>query len=121
MSAQTAADLRQAAEVIQSDGWAQGAYHSDGKHCLAGAIAVAVGQHRPATSELLSGSHWWPIDNGWATCVLGSDPGRRRLKAESALERHLAEDLVSWNDNPGRTAADVIDLLLSTADMEDQK
>lgn len=122
MSTQTAADLRQAAVILQVDGWTQGNYHCGGKHCASGALAIATDQHRPMTEGLLEQGGWGALDNNWASYELCSPEGRRRLDAERVLELRLGMSLPHWNDASGRTASDVVALLLSAAaDLEDQK
>lgn len=112
MIAQVAADLRAAADVLERDGWTQGRYHDDdGCHCALGAIAVAIrGSSRPNPDR------WKP----WAENAI-------RLRAGAALVAHSVGippdayhhprlDVSDWNDEYGRTAAEVIAALRAAAD-----
>lgn len=109
MTAQVAADLRAAAEVLKRDGWTQGAYHSDdGCHCALGAIARVIS----ARSDRPNPDRWKP----WADSSV-----RLRLDA-LALANHLGDPVfprlavTDWNDAPGRTADEVIAALEAAAD-----
>lgn len=127
MSAQIAADLRAAAEVLERDGWTQKLYHDEfGCHCAEGAIALSVGQHvhvpdgadadwwaNHPDAELLSCADW-----SWFA-VPGTPAWDRRWEAEAALARHLGiprDGVANWNDQPGRTKAEVVAALRAAAD-----
>jgi hypothetical protein len=104
VSAQVAADLRAAADVLRRDGWTQGDYVADGCHCLVGAIVAALGGK--------DGEGSIPIDN---------QP--RALAARRTLAQHFGDmstdwwaDLIDWNDDPDRTADEVIAALEAAAD-----
>ena len=105
MSAETAAILEEAANVIRRNGWCQGAYfvpeankaREDCRVCAVGAINVAL--HKDAPVVLPSQVDTWRI--------------------AEAVEYHLGlEDLVDWNDNPDRTAEQVIAALEGAARAE---
>ena len=107
MSAQTAADLRAAADLIEQNGWIQGAYHGvrDGKtcHCALGAIAAVVTgekfanpDHRPGI-----GSRYWA-----AVSKLN-----RTLQLDGDLET-----VHEWNDYQAESAAEVIAARRAAAD-----
>lgn len=99
MSAQVAADLRAAADVLERDGWTQHLYvDSNGCRCAAGAILGAI--QPGATSDIdLSSDQEERYDAAWA--VLWAEVGR---------------GVQLWNDAPGRTAAEVIAALRAAAD-----
>ena len=112
MSAQVAADLRAAADVLERDGWTQQQYHSPaGHHCALGAIAVAIrGSSKPNPDR------WKP----WAENAI-------RLRADAEVvarsigippDKHHAPrlDVSDWNDDPDRTADEVIAALRAAAD-----
>ena len=102
MSAQVAADLRAAADVLERDGWTQGDYHaSDGCHCVVGAIEVATG--------------YWTSSRPQHDLSVTA----RRETAVDVFEAVLespADTVFDWNDAPGRTAAEVIAALRAAAD-----
>jgi hypothetical protein len=114
MSAQVAADLRAAADVLERDGWTQGKYHEyrDGGfcHCSAGAISVATGEHvnLQPRSESITDYDW---DVGPASAAARSDAALDALSG--LLSGRAVED---YNDTPSRTAAEVIAALRAAAD-----
>jgi hypothetical protein len=79
--------LGEAAELLMVDGWAQGSFHADdGRHCAIGAIAAIAGQ----------------LDQ--------FDTSRRiECRAVNLLRVTIQDNnIVAWNDDPHRTAEDVI-------------
>lgn len=99
MSAQVAADLRAAAEVLRRDGWCQLTAHRFwGQHCAAGAIEVAVDPH-------------WKDSAGWE-----DDQNARFSRATYALQDYIGASPTFWNDAPDRTADEVIAALEAAAD-----
>ncbi len=99
MSAQVAADLRAAADVLERDGWTQEFFTDQaGCHCAAGAVRVVAYEkgdkacYRDAVEAL-------------AAYVTGTD----NLIA-----------LYRWNDNPDRTSAEVIAAFRAAADKAEQ-
>lgn len=104
-TAQTAADLRAAADVIREHGWTQGSYVSmaTGGFCMVGAIEVATGYYEPNTSEILM--------EAWD----------RRETAYFALAPHTRPGPTTWNDAYDRTAEQVIEKLEQVAaELEEQ-
>jgi hypothetical protein len=108
MTAQTAADLRAAADVIRRDGWTQETYVGGGGcRCLVGAIVAALGGNYGEGSI--------PLDNQ-----------ARARKARTAFAKHFGHmddrwwgDLIDWNDDPDRTADEVIAALEAAAAAEE--
>lgn len=102
MSAQVAADLRAAADVLERDGWTQRTWKdSDGRRCAAQALCTVVELHTVKASgefDVLS----FDRDYGRALDALSQQVGM-----------HAVTD---WNDAPGRTAAEVIAALRAAAD-----
>lgn len=96
---QIAVDLRMAADVLERDGWTQGAFHSlDGCHCAAGALELAVGLR-----------------------VNDEAHDERYIDAVRWLGNHVdvrptSLAVFAWNDTPGRTADEVIAALRAAAD-----
>lgn len=81
--------LREAAAIIERDGWCQGDYRDGKKRCAVGAIADA----RPPD---------WP--------------DRLFDAVDSAIEAVVGTAILpDWNDAPGRTKDEVIAALLSAA------
>lgn len=107
MSAQTAADLRAAADILERDGWRQGDYGTiSGCKCAYGAL------------------HY--VASGGATTDEPDDYDQlgRADSAAQALATHLGLDggyprIPDWNDQQGRTSAEVIAALRSAADRAD--
>ena len=96
MTAQVAADLRAAADVLRRDGWTQGAYlNSDtGCRCLVGALDYVYGRRGV----------------GW----MGDSS---ESEAYDALEAVIGDQSpIAWNDRRGRTADEVIAALEAAAD-----
>jgi len=80
--------LLDAAQELLSSGWCQGEYVNDlDQHCLVGALQVATG----ADTSLL-------------------------FDAKAAVLHELGDSIISWNDEQGRQADEVIALLYRTAD-----
>jgi len=87
VSAQVAADLRAAADVLERDGWTQEQFTDAlGCHCAEGAFMYAT-----------------PSVERWTA-------------ASAALRSYLGAVVITWNDAPGRTAAEVIAALRAAAD-----
>lgn len=106
--AQTVTDLRNAADVIERDGWHQGAYFQpeDGngsggcRVCASGAINTAV--HGFAWPPIFDTSERERADAAWY--------------AASTFADGPWGSIVLWNDEPGRTAEEVIAALRGAAD-----
>lgn len=106
MNAETAAILDEAANVIEWNGWTQGFYYdasvdlppAECPVCPIGAIGLAMGATNPKTDR-----------------AFGSP-------AEIALERYLGiAAVIDWNDDPDRTAAEVIAALRGAARAERER
>lgn len=108
---QISADCRAVADVIERNGWHQGGYYfaesgklaGDSRVCALGAINVVV-----------HGLPWAPM---WHTAA------RERCGAlVMAITGHIratgqaGDTLVDWNDEPGRTAEEVIAAFRACAD-----
>lgn len=89
--------LRRAEQVIGERGWCQGDYEIDGRVCAEGAINVAV-----------CGSAWGAAED---------EPDAEQLAhfAGRALGEHVGMFVVNWNDDDGRTQAEVRAALLAAA------
>lgn len=103
MSAQVAADLRAAAEVLRRDGWTQGGYFDGRRCCQAGALLRVIEPGAKRTGELSEHGHerWWHAQAVIDALVIPGGYGG------TAIE---------WNDEPDRTADEVIAALLAAAD-----
>lgn len=100
MSADIAATLREAAQVLERDGWCQGTFHSHtGEHCAIGALATVTGLR---VNEIV------PQD----------DPRFHRHRAAvGALCAQIgSRNIMGWNDATGRRREDVVKALLQAAD-----
>lgn len=95
MSAQVAADLRAAADVLRRDGWCQRAWRDGDARCVAGALTRAVMDRTEA-----EGSNF---DRPWQA-------------ASDALTLQVGQAAMIWNDVNGRTADEVIAALEAAAD-----
>lgn len=120
--AATAQTLNKAADLIEERGWGRGNVGMvvDGPHCLEGAIQAAAG-----------GSTYV----NWHAPLAQSDPpiGAERYDyavpslcpATQAVKDYLADRGVrrpfEWNDQKGRTAAEVIEVLRAAAAIEQSR
>ena len=103
MSAQVAADLRAAADVLARDGWKQETYGSPaGCKCLYGALHYIASDGEYVTDIELSNEQERRAD--WLASQV--------MPIISALD---CNELIDWNDAPGRTADEVIDALRAAA------
>jgi hypothetical protein len=93
VSAQVAADLRAAAEVLRRDGWTQGGADPNGRRCVVEAI-------------LAEGRDW----------RRALDAFRKQIDSNSGLRYPRGKGIAAWNDAPGRTADEVIAALEAAAD-----
>lgn len=98
MTAQVAADLRAAADLLDREGWTQERFYDydTGCRCVAGALRESV-----------------PDGGRWAYTV-------------EALARHVGvppfpTSIYDWNDDSGRTADEVIAALRAAADAAEQQ
>jgi hypothetical protein len=97
VTAQVAADLRAAAEVLRRDGWTQEVFcdPSTGSRCAQGALdAVYAPRERDGSYD-----------------ESAEDAAYAQVCAVIGTNR-----LISWNDEPGRTAEEVIAALEAAAD-----
>ncbi len=86
MTAQVAADLRAAAELLRAEGWCQGSYgQAGGPRCMDGAILSVTAYPGPYDRAL---SVMRPV-----------------------LDITATTPLAIWNDTPGRTLDEVLDAL----------
>ncbi len=97
--------LDKAADLLEADGWGQHAFQKpDGSMCSVGAIRKAVS----GNSEII----FYRISSEDQICTelekhLDRSPTRREVAPTDAVMR--------WNDHPGRTMFEVIDLFRATA------
>jgi hypothetical protein len=102
MSADVAAVLERAADVIVERGWCQGVFHCGSSVCAVGAISVVV------NGDPI------PVDRMPAT-----DAFDLWLHDHRDLPPYGEDGLISdWNDEPGRTADEVITALRECAAAE---
>lgn len=105
MTAQVAADLRAAADVLERDGWTQEGYVGpSGSRCIVGVVTKVLGGD--------DGEKSVPLANK------GRMVAARRMIAEQ-LDDACTDywyDVIDWNDAEGRTAEEVIATLRAAAD-----
>jgi hypothetical protein len=77
--------------------------------CLVGAIVHAAGGPATVASQLVQRT----LDLTWHTLYRGADRPVQWCPAPPVRAGHV-RDLTGWNDTPGRTRADVLDLLHAT-------
>lgn len=98
--------LREAADLIEQEGWGQGAYYNpqDGCFCAVGAIGqVATG----------TPSHGFWLNKGWSVAeVLGDFIARQDGSPVNPVE---------WNDKEGQTAENVVQTMRDAADLWDSQ
>ena len=106
MTAQVAADLRAAADILERDGWTQGD------------LGECGGPKR------LVGVAYYVASDG--TEVLFERSGAAIHRAETSIKAFAAHvrveraEIPTWNDTPGRTADEVIAALRAAADTVEQ-
>jgi len=89
--------LREAADLIESDGWCRRRWEADtGERCLVTALDAAADDNEDLLHEAVS-------------ALIG------RIGAPAAPVRMLRA-LTAWNDAPGRTVGDVTALLRAAAE-----
>lgn len=124
--------LSKAADLIEAHGWVQFKEHTyDGRMCLRGAVALAAGVKQWRQIVLAEESESWECA---VTEDVSSDPGgvetftkatRALLEHNPALgnlrpEEHPVGFLEDWNDAPGRTKEEVVQMLRATAELTRQ-
>lgn len=121
--------LSKAADLIEAHGWVQFKERTyDGRMCLRGAVALAAGvkQWQQIVEEEESESWEYAV-----TEDVFSDPGgvETFTKATRALLEHNPAlgnlrpgvgFLEDWNDAPGRTKEEVVQMLRATAELTRQ-
>lgn len=112
MSAQTAADLRAAADVLEQEGWTQYEYaNDDGCLCASGALLFVASEGKFRRPSQMSDLSYRMVQETY----------RRWDDAKwLASETVAGGSLVQFNDTPGRTATEVIAALRAAADKADQ-
>lgn len=80
-------ELLKAASILRRDGWCQGQYRKGDKSCLVSAVYRATHYAEP-----------WEDDNGYWGALYQATGSSMGL-------------LSNWNDQPGRTQEEVIELL----------
>lgn len=106
MSAQVAADLRAAADVLERNGWTQHTNFDEqtGCRCAMGALAFIASDGETSHDGVMRGT-----------------PRGVRLDAAAGQVVDLVSiGITVWNDADGRTAAEVIAALRSAADKAEQ-
>lgn len=95
--------LRRAAEVLGEKGWTQGqSMDNEGRMCAVGAI-------RYAGHEMLGGSMWGHrFDEAGAAVDVFFAHLNSGLKPQHIVPGDVPISIPEWNDNPERTAEDVI-------------
>ncbi len=94
--------LRRTAELLETDGWCQGNSREEARMCVWAAInAASDREHRDNLAQ------------AW----------RRACKVSDILCDHLElanyDLLPCWNDTPGRTVEEVVDVLRTVANLRD--
>lgn len=107
MTTQVAADLRAAADMLRAEGWTQGDLGTcGGPKCIVGAAYYVASDHTEVVYE-----------------HTGAEAVRRAERIADAVAAHLNSrriDLPVWNDDPDRTADEVIAALENAADAAEQ-
>jgi hypothetical protein len=103
MTTQVAQDLRAAAEVLRRDGWTQGDLGTcDGPKCAVGAAYYVASDGAEVVYEFFR-----------SDAVRRAEQIADLVADEIGVER---SELPNWNDEPGRTADEVIAALEAAAD-----
>lgn len=105
--------LRDAAELIERDGWCQGQFVDDaGCHCAVGSILAATGW------DSTEGGDWGsppedPVITFNALDIVAEHVERNSGSLDLDL---VSDDVVCWNDAPHRTVTEVLAALRGAAD-----
>lgn len=103
--------LLKAADILEQQGWCQReARDADGRHCLMGALAAALGPK----------AHNHTQDDDINFCILSftwdSEQSNAWRCARVLLKDEIrADSLATWNDAKDRTKEEVIDMLRRAA------
>lgn len=111
---ETADILEAAADILETRGWCQRRFHdADGAYCAVGSLLEAAGYYS-LNKEVADGASYQEL--------LEKSPVRRGLARQAAAAVSVpgklcrgASTLQFWNDTPGRTRGEVIDLFKNTA------
>ncbi len=102
----------EAARTVER-GWAPSFwYGAAGEACLVSAIVRAAGGPRTVRSQLVRRT----IDLVWHALRRDGVPPAEYCPAPIILQARI-RDLTHWNDTPGRTAAEVVELLAATREL----
>lgn len=104
---QVVSDLRACADLIEKNGWIQGDFYQEREGvppvecpvCSVGAMYTVTSGH-PSNEVVVD----------WAGI-------QRFIAAKTALWEFLPDNIITWNDTPGRTAEEVIQAFRACADM----
>lgn len=120
----TSDTLNMAADLIERDGWTQGAPGWDAAEgsspalCIEGGIAAAMGIHIDVGDDPACGPAG--IQVLWACPAYNAvaDYLGCGLSGGTYLENYNCRSVWRWNDVPDRTAAEVVEVLRATAVIE---
>jgi hypothetical protein len=114
--------LEAAADELQTNGWIKKRLKDvNGRHCAIGAMQKVVGYEEAWRQHIES---WRPAETTREPLVEAS---RRYMLAEAVLAHHLSQEGLTvsvggWNDQPERTAEEVIDVMRHVAkDLRNRK
>jgi len=102
--------LEAAADLLESKGWQQGAFDNavnpddSTAFCALGAIRAVTGYSLAKRNYIRDGDY-----------ALYRERYRYTLQASVALGAKVGLDVPAWNDRPGRTAEEVIDVMKHVA------
>jgi hypothetical protein len=110
--------LTEAINILEHDGWGQGAYHlADGCHCALGAIGLAAGYHANVRVVEDDDELYVRFDDGGGEAFEAYSAANRALKEllPAGYDEHVPfcydEHVPFWNDAPGRTKEQVLEKL----------
>lgn len=110
LSLEVPAVLMRAADIVESDGWTQGAYCRNGAFCTMGAIEKAVGYRFVIDPTVTNGAY---LDHKSVTDKKAVAVGAAFAAVALTVDNDLG--IAGWNDTTGRTKAEVIAKLRGTA------
>jgi hypothetical protein len=120
--------LEAAADELQTNGWIKKRLKDvDGRHCAIGAMQKVAG-YEEAWRQHIDG--WRPAETTPEPLVTREplvEASKRYMLAEAVLAHHLSQEGLTvgvggWNDQPERTAEEVIDVMKHVAkDLRNRK
>lgn len=102
--------LNEAADLLERDGWIQGRAHKNGGHCVIGAIGIVTGYHLRQPHKDTFNSHAYSLEEEHRADM---DLVCREFAAR--IGKFGGVNIPLWNDDPLRTAEEVVKTVRAAA------